>query len=131
MKYLKSYKIFESLSDDMRVEIMDLFLPIRDKGFNVVYLNNIFIETNSEFGGNSEDNLFTIANIREDLEFAFRYIRNILGIKNIDIKTSEYHADQDDYDYDDNYDGFTDEIYNDLELIRDNCVMEQLEIIIR
>lgn len=96
MKYIKYFQDDKSFSNDEQNNILDLFIPVKDKGFKVSivrYGKQIEIFRNIS-SNNTEDYLYSVSEIQDDLEFAIKYLKEELKLK---VIVNTYFYDEDDY----------------------------------
>ena len=92
MRYLKSYKIFESIEPDLKEveqDVSDMLLDIQDEGLTVKVIGHISFEIESDKG--SWPHLFDITdNIKDTLERISEYISEKEYGINISFSGPEY-----------------------------------------
>lgn len=79
MKYIKSYKLFES--NDKLSTIKDIVLPLEDKGFkvkfhqagNIMNISKLYYKPKKTYG-------FYIDSIKDEIEMIFNYLISISDI---------------------------------------------------
>ena len=92
MRYLKTYKIFESIEPDLKEveqDVSDMLLDIQDEGLTVKVIGHISFEIESDKG--SWPHLFDITdNIKDTLERISEYISEKEYGINISFSGPEY-----------------------------------------